>query len=75
MTNRIFFYEQGLSVADTANLMTIVGCVDIVSRFIHGFLGDLTCWARIFSFPKKAIYTICGLSLASVFTGKPLYNY
>ena len=60
---------QGLTVVDTANLMTIVGCTDIVSRFVHGFLGDLTCWRRLFKFPKKAIYTICCLSLAGVFTG------
>jgi hypothetical protein len=56
--------------------MTIVGSVDIVSRFIHGFLGDLTCWSRFFRFPKKVIYSICGLCLAAVFTGSlfPIFS-
>ena len=59
---------RNLSLDQRADLLSILSATDIISRFIQGFLADLSCLANIFQHPKKFLFTICSLCLAGTMT-------
>lgn len=44
---------QGLSVENTAHLLTSKGVVDVAGTLVHGLIGDLGALSRTFKHPRE----------------------
>ena len=56
--------ERHLDLGQTANLLTILGVMEMIGRPFWGFLGDSALLRRLTFTPKKLVYTVCGLSIS-----------
>ena len=55
--------EKGLTVSQTADIVSIMATSEIVFRFCHGVLSDRPFMHRIFTHPKKSHYTACSIGV------------
>ena len=62
---RSICHEKGLTLFQTADILSIMAFFDIISRLLHGFLSDASYIKNKFKHPKKQIYTIMGFGISA----------
>ena len=61
--------ERGLSVSQTADILTLIATTEIFTRAFQGFISDRACLRNSFRHPKKVILTIMSLGMSVTFIG------
>jgi len=61
--------ERGLSVSQTADILTLIATTEIFTRAFHGFISDRACLRNSFRHPKKVMLTIMALGMSITFIG------
>ena len=73
---RAICQEKGLSVSQTADIISAFSCVEMVSRFSQGFLSDRPFIVNTFRHPKKSLYTLMSFGVAAcLFAMTFAYNF
>jgi len=56
--------DLNLSLDQRANLVSILSATNIISRICQGFVGDLSCLAKVFKHPKKFLFILSSICLS-----------
>jgi MFS family permease len=61
--------QKGLSVPQTADIISVMAFTEIFTRLFQGFLGDRACIRNAFRHSKKMMYTFMGIGASAALIG------